>query len=382
VAAQSALEAATNGTLFAAWDPANPQTVLQPGMKVMFFGSAAGCDGAHDGPLTSVSDIQLANASAMSGMAATATPPNYRWTPAGASTACNASAQSLSGSSMVYLNPDATAGGVALLTTSGPQPDGTSPFFAPYGATGQNGAGANANISGTFVNFRQQRTATNPLQPWFGGGAARVRSVQSVGTFGLDASAQSNQVLQAKQQMSVTFFNPTCFTQLSAVGKPCQIQYVFNTAIARNGVSDWSNVAWFQNGSLFFDPGQGGIPVVNGPVQAAGVTTNDTATGLPLYTSQGQPTQHQPFKEVAFDLNIDFLQLTNAMRLVAAATLSVDAAAVTNDQMSAVWGTSWNDPSAWILLTSAIGQEVYNPYPTLKASIGGGFSSLYVGPQS
>ena len=95
--------------------------------------------------------------------------------------------------------------------------------------------------------------------------------------------------VQAKQQMMATFLNRDCMNELT--GKPCQIQYLFNTAIARSGVTDWSAVSWFQNGGVWFDAAQGGIPIVDGPIFASGKTTADAKSKLPLFVSQGSATQ-------------------------------------------------------------------------------------------
>ena len=111
--------------------------------------------------------------------------------------------------------------------------------------------------------------------------------------------------------MMATFLNTTCLRNVS--GQPCQVQYLFNTAIARSGVSNWSQVSWFKNGDVWFDPAQGGIPIVDGPIYASGQMTTDSKTRLPLFVSQGSATQHAAFSGRTFDVTISFDQLVAEM---------------------------------------------------------------------
>jgi hypothetical protein len=378
LAAAGALDKVSGGdALFAVWNPQDRQAALKPGLKIMFFGSAQGCQAGVQGPLAAVSDQRLADVARLTGVAHAEAVPTLRWTPSGGGAdGCSGEAQARSGASAVYLNADDTAGGVGMLTTSGKQDDSAVPFFGPYGSGGQNGAGTNAHIGGTFVNFRQAWSVADPLQPWVGTAVARVRSVQSMGAAQVDTAGVA---VQAKQQMMATFLNPTCLREVG--GQPCQIQYLFNTAIVRSGVSDWSKVSWFQQGDVWFDPVQGGIPIVDGPIHASGTVTTDSKSGLPLFVSQGSATQHASFSGRTFDVTIGFDQLQHVLRIVASRKLSVDLASVTDAQVASIWGRAWNERNAWVLLTGHVGQEVYNPSAEHKVQIGGGFKSLYIGPQ-
>ena len=362
--------------LFAAWNPNDPKTALKPGMKVMFFGRAEGCEAGTQGPLVAPSDARLAQIAGLTSLPAAAALQALRWTPAGRANGCDTDAQGRDGASAVFVNADDAAGAVGMLTTSGTQDDGAKPFFGPFSAAGQNGAGTNAFITGTFVNFRQAWWAADPLQPWAGAASARVRSVQSMGAVQLDTTGSA---VQAKQQMMASFLNTTCARTLSS--QPCQIQYLFNTAIARSGVSDWSQVNWFKQGDVWFDPAQGGIPIVDGPIHASGELTMDSKSSLPLFVSQGSATQHAAFSGRTFDVTIGFEQLQNVLRITAARKLSVELSAITDAQVAQIWGSDWNQRDAWVLLSGDVGQEVYNPDSSHKVQIGGGFKSLYVGPQ-
>lgn len=378
LAAAGALDRVSGGNaLFAAWNPKDPKTALKPGMKIMFFGQAQGCAGGTEGPLTALSDSRLAKVAGLTTLPHAAVLPALRWTPSGHASGCDTQAQDRDGASAVFVNADDNAGAVGMLTTSGKQDDGAAPFFGPYSAAGQNGAGANAYITGTFINFRQAWGAADPLQPWTGTASARVRSVQSLGAVQLDTTG--GKAVQVKQQMMATFLNRSCMKETS--GQPCQIQYLFNTAIARSGVSDWSQVAWFKSGDVWFDPAQGGIPIVDGPIYGSGSITSDSKTKLPLFVSQGSATQHQAFSGRTFDVTIGFDQLTNVLRIVAARKLGVEMSTLTDSQLAGVWGSGWNRRADWVLLSGHVGQEVYNPNSDHKVQIGGGFKSLFVGPQ-
>jgi hypothetical protein len=97
--------------------------------------------------------------------------------------------------------------------------------------------------------------------------------------------------------------------------------------------------------------------------------------------SQGSATQHASFSGRTFDVTIGFDQLQHVLRIVASRKLSVDLASVTDAQVASIWGRAWNERNAWVLLTGHVGQEVYNPSAEHKVQIGGGFKSLYIGPQ-
>jgi hypothetical protein len=373
------LDALAGGPLFAAWNPTGASDVLEPGMKIMFFGHAAGCGALDAGPVVHGNDNIFALAGSRAGLAP-AVAGTQRWVPAGDTPTC-AAASLQDGPSMVQIDARDAGGSIGLYTDGGAQADGTAPFLAPWGAAGQDGAGANANILGSFVAFRQDWTASDPIQPWLADSAARIVSTQAVGATATGDAARPSEYVQVKQQVSVTFLNVACAKTMLSPATPCQIQYLVNTAVERTGVSDWSQVGWFNAGNVWFDPGQGGIPVVSGPIKDAGLSTYDAESGLELFRSEGNPTQHAAFSDMSFDVRIPFADLQNAARVVAGRKLGVGPADVTAAQMAAQWGAAWNEPGQWVLLSSEVGQEVYNPYPARQAFIGGSFSRLYVGPQ-
>ncbi len=373
------LRTAVGGDVFAAWDPTDPVPTLAPGMKVMFFGSATGCTGGQ-GPVAPGTDAAFALPLSRTG--ATAAGTATRWSPSANMDGCDAGIRGALGPAMVQMNADDAQGSVAMYTSATPDGGG---FLRPYPTAGQNGAGANAGITGSFVAFRQAWQAADPVQPFLatsGSGVARIVSTQSVQGQAVATNGGTPGANQVKQQIAVSFINTECARTGSSPQRPCQLQYLFNTAIYRTDVTDWSTQAWFRGGNVWFDPAQGGIPIVDGPVPAAGVTMTSMQEGTPLFTSQGGATHHDAFAGENFDLRISFDQLQSVLRLVVARQQGISTSAVSDAQMVATWGTRWNDPAAWALLTADVGQEVYNPYADRSAYIGGSFSRLYVGRQA
>jgi hypothetical protein len=380
------LQAATGGSTFSAWNPVAGNALFSAGLKVNFFGRAEGCvQGANNGPVGAGNDALLPAVAAATGVATTTTAVT-RWAPSGSYAPCTGDAWSRQGPNMVVLNPqDSAQGGMGLYTRTGPDSEGSTSLMRPFDALGQNGAGANAFINGTFVTVREDWRNT-AHKPWLGTGpslpVARVVATQSVQAFQVGTEVIANQAVQAKQQVTVGFINPICMAEGASSTRPCQLSYLFNTAIQRAGVDDWSTVSWFQNGKVWFDPAQGGTPIIDLPVRPAGTTVVDEASGLGLYESRGNATQHATFQDFNFDMRISFAQLQNVLRIVTARNLSISPASVTDAQLATQWGVAWNDRNAWALLSASSAQEVHNPISNRSALIGGNFKQLYVGPQS
>jgi hypothetical protein len=383
----AALQAAAGGSVYTAWDPTGSNELYAAGMKVTFFGQASACPSVSNGVVDAGADGDLLTAANATTTSANATGKLWRWSPSGATSGCSADAQQASGPSMVFLNPDSSHGGLALYTHSGPRSDGSSGLLAPFDASGQNGSGANAYITGSFVAFRQAWRSASAPHPWVGANqatdaVARVVATESVGRADVGSIVDVNQPVQVKQQVSVGFINTECMAGGSSAQRPCNVSYLFNTAIYRAGVDDWSTVAWFQQGKVWFDPAQGGTPIIEVPVAAAGQVVSDGDSGLALYQSKGNASQHASFAALDFDMRVSFDQLQNVLRIVAARKLGTTPSAVTDADLASLWGSRWNDRTAWVLLAATTGQEVRNPFATQQAEIGGQLSRLYVGPQS
>jgi len=370
----------TGGDLAAGWDLKSTNAALRPGMKVAFFGEAQGCDSAFiDGPVSAGADDAFVQAAQKTGVASVGTTAALRMTPQGVSGACDAANQDRTGPSWVYLNPSVSGAQVGMYTPSGPLADGSAPFLGAYGAKGADGNGSNAHITSTFVGFRMPWWATDAVRPWGDqAGVARVVSNQSLGSF----QVVNDTTAQVKQQVVVSVINTACQAMRSSVLGPCQAQYLFNTAIMRSGVSNWESYAPSTEGKIWFDAVQGSTPIISGLIPKAGTTVSDGDTGLPLYSSRGGATAHAAFTSQNFDVRIEFPQLINAVRVIAAQRLNVSASALSDAQLASVWGTAWNDPSQWAFVAVSVGQEVYNAASDSRnVWIGGGFRSLYVGPQ-
>ena len=359
------------GGVVAGWDTRDPRKMMSPGMKVVFFGQpGAGCAaGARDG-----------DAAPVPGAAGPS------WTPDPATAACDPVARFSPRRPAVALAGSAAAPELELSTPTGPDASGRPGFFGPWGGQGQDGRGTNANIAGSFVIFRQAWNGPRPRHPWAGRADgppvdARLRSTQSVRVARVGADPGAGQAVQVKQQVMASFINTTCMRTIGGPQHLCQLQYLLNTAVVRAGVADWSRVAWFAQGNVMFDPAQGGIPVVDGPIKAAGDETVDVRSGLGLFTSQGAATQHGEFAPLVFDARISFAQLQNALRIVAARADGVPASAVSARRMAETWGAAYADPSAWVLLSADVAQEAHNPLAGAReAVIEGAVRDLSVGP--
>ncbi|MCO5978608.1 hypothetical protein [Ideonella oryzae] len=373
---------AAGGTPVMGWNLRDTSKTMVPGMKVAFFGVSDLCDtDAANGPVVSGEDSQFSRAQALTGVAATATRTDLRWTPSGATTACAPSAQSLTGPNWIFVNPADSGGGIGMLTQVGPDLNGQPPFLQATSSSGIDGNGYNANGLANFVAFRQAWNTTSAIRPWAASSDgtavdARVLTRQSMGS--ADVGTGSGATVQVKQQVMVSLINTEC---QKGTQRPCQIQYLFNTAAVRTGVTDWATYSPATNGKVWFDAAQAGLPIVAGLVPAKGKTVVDTDSGLALYSSAGAESQHATFSNQPFDMRVSFAQLLNAARIIAARQLGIAPAQVTEEQMAVRWSSQWNQPSSWTLVSSTFGHEIYNDAAgTRHSHIGGGLASLYVGP--
>lgn len=378
------LDALGGGPLLAQWNPRDPATALAPGMKVSFFGHASDCvDGASNGPTSAGLPQDYADTALLTAVPLASDAAALRWIPQAQHAGCNAATRGRTGPSWVHLNPDATQGGVAMFTRSGPLADSNNPFFEAYDAGGVDGHGLNSNGLGSFVAFRRPWWEAQAVRPFAasGGGVseARVVAEQSVGSAELGSGAAADTV-QVKQQVAVEFINTECQRSGSGASGPCFVQYLFNTATYRAGVSDWASHTPPEIGWVWFDADQGQAPIIEGHLPTAGLVVRESGSALPLFTSQGHPTQHGAFTRLGFDVRISFEQLANALRLVTARQLGIANGSVRDDQLVAMWGARWNDPSVWTLVHAGVGQEVYNnAHAQRRAWIGGALHKLYVG---
>lgn len=370
----------TGGHVAAGWNLRDPKITMVPGMKVAFFGVAEGCDAkAANGPVVAGDAGEFAAKAALTGVSAQGAPDALRWTPSGNLASCDSATQSRTGPNWIFVNPAARGGGVGMYTQVGPENNGRQPFLTATSAGGIDGAGYNGNGLANFVAFRMAWNAADAVRPWLSDGhaaEARIVSTQSMGA--TQTQASTGQTIQVKQQVMVSLINTECQKGLV---RPCQIQYLINTAAVRSGVSNWEAQSPAQRGRVWFDKVQANLPIVAGLLPEKGRQVVDQDSGLTLYRSEGAPSQHGQFSGQNFDVRIGFEQLMNAARIVAARGLGVAPDLVNDEQMAERWTAHWNDPAAWTLVATTFGHEIYNnAAASTRSYIGGGFSSLYVGP--
>jgi len=244
-------------------------------------------------------------------------------------------------------------------------------LFSP---NGQNGQGANAHIVTSSVAYRLPGSRST-IQPWALNGRARLATLAQVVRIRARDTAY---LTQTKQEIAVNFINTAC--RVSNPTKLCQIYYQFAQVLAQSNVSDWNSTSAYQAPNFFLDPAENDLPIVDiARIAEAGKTVNDDESGLPLFTSRGQPTQHAGFAPMQFDVEITFAQFADAIRIVSALTLG---RSVGSDagcaQCVQVFGSSWKDPRTWALLELASHQEIYDASGK-SGEILGSYSWIYGG---
>ncbi len=291
--------------------------------------------------------------------------------------ACDANIAGQTDDSMVLVNTLSDSAGLGLYTGTGPVADGAPGFLGPFKPAGQNGRGANAGIEGSFVTLREDWASAQASHPWAGGRNLRLDTVQAVHNLVVTAAPNSAPV-QAKQQLTLGLLNPACLRESPGGPRPCQLKLMFTLAIARAGVTDWRDVPWFAGAHVQFDAGQGGIPVLDTPLPAAGQPGYLRGQSEVLFCSAGAPTQHGPFADQSFGVTVSFEQFGAVLRAVAAHEHQLDPAKVSGDRVAQLFGQNWQSPQAWVLMSTTLGQEVANPGAAGVATIGGHMRTLRV----
>jgi hypothetical protein len=339
------------GPLFAAWNP-SPANAAGPGVKIMMFGTPdASCPPNTQGPMSSFPDAVFTS-DGYPGQAS-AVPVDMRFIPTPMAACTPASAGKYG-----PLNVFSDGSQLWFYTASLGSP---TDLLKPFSSAGQN-----ANILNTSVNYQLSNLGST-VQPWARNGQARLAAlVQVINIQAQDATA----LTQTKQEIGVFFINTPCI--VSNPANLCQIYWQFAPVIAQSTIFDWTTASSFQHPNFFLDPVENNLPIVDvALIPVAGQTVNDAGSGLPLFTSRGQPTQHTSFGPMQFDIEIDFSQFENVIRIASALTLGqsvgTDAACA---QCVQVFGTSWNDQTAWVLLGLSSQQEIYDASGTSGAILG------------
>jgi hypothetical protein len=350
------LNSLLGGPLLAAWNPTNSGG---PGMKIMFGGGVAACLAYTVGPLSSFPDALLV-ADGYPGRAS-AVPVDLRFTPAPAAS-CSAGADGKYGPANVFLDGSQLWFYTATL---GKPTDLLKPY--PPGGARQ---GASANLVNTSVNYQLPRDL---IWPWLPNGRARIAALAQVVRIRAD---DATALTQSDQGMAFYVINTGC----TASGRPpisCQMTWTFSQAVARSDISDWTTATL--KATVYADPVQQNLAVIDGMLPAAGEMLTDGQYSLPLLTSRGSPTQHASFGPTRFDVEIEFYQLENAVRLVSALALGEPLASDAGcTQCVQVFGSTWNDPQSWVLSELVTSQEIYDE-SGISGEILGGYAWTYAG---
>jgi len=351
--------------LLAAWNPSPANVVAGPGMQILMFGTpVASCPAGTEGPMSSFPDSVLTSDGYPGHTSAVPVDMRFEPTPMAA---CSTAAAGDSGPGAVFFDGSK----VWFYTASLGNPTN---LLMPFSQAGQNGQGANANITNSSVNYRLPYPGST-VQPWASNGRARLATLaQVVNIQAQDATA----LTQTKQEMSIYVINSACTVSNSTA--LCQLQYQFSIALVESDIPDWTSTSAYQYPQFFVDPAQGSLPVVDVHlIPAAGVTVTNGPSGLPLFTSRGQPTQHASFASTQFEIEIDFSQFENAIRIVSALTLGQPVGTDTDcAQCVQVFGASWSDPTSWLLLQLTSYHEIYDA-SRKSGQILGNYSWLYGG---
>ena len=331
------------GPLLAAWNP-KTTNVTGPGMHILMFGTpVASCPSHSQGPMSSFSDAVLTSGGYPGPASAVPADMRFESTPM---PACSSAAAKDHGPEIAFFD-----GSQAWLYTA--SLGNPSDLLLPFSSTGQNGQGANAHIIVSSVNYRLPNPGST-IHPWALNGRARLATLTQV----VSIRAQD---AQTKQLMTIYLINTAC-----AVSNPtrlCQIYYQFAQVLAESDVPDWAHPpSAFQVANFFLDATQNNLPIVDvALIPEAGKTVTTGNLALPLFTSRGQGTQHASFAPMQFDVEIDFSQFENAIRIASALTLGQSVGTGTAcPQCVQVFGPLWNDPGSWVLLQLASHQEIYD----------------------
>ncbi len=236
--------------------------------------------------------------------------------------------------------------------------------FETFGASGQNGSGANAYILATYTAFnpRWRQAEANRFKPWNASPgpiidpnllrvAFRMRESVTADLLADPATAQLQQVLR------FVIINESC--NISTSPTFCQLELNFKTY--NRGLNAYTS---FATGNYFGDLGQGGLIAVVGPIGSTGQST--TIGGRSAWTSWGSETQLAAFTSKTFQVEVSWRQFLDLMGTVTAG----------NPQLA--FGPSWNDRSAWVLLRAGYGQENYNTSPNASSLVEGLFDTLEI----
>src|SRR5262249_12683237 len=128
---------------FSAWNPTGTKALLEPGVKVVFFGSAPACDKqVAAGPVSHTGHYSLEELAQNTGLPVEPSLGTELVMPTPDAEHCKSGMQSQRDGSFVIQG----SSGIGLYTTVGPDTSGRRPLIDVFDAKGQTGSGANVGI--------------------------------------------------------------------------------------------------------------------------------------------------------------------------------------------------------------------------------------------
>ena len=358
------------------WNPA-PGKISRPGFHIAFWGSAEGCSKpVLNGPTARNVQVEPKKPGSQIGpLVFQGKSASRVYTPVPDVSLCAPdSTVGLTPRSYVAIDESGNSGeGIKLFSYAGKDKRATGFAFLPHPSTGGR-AGANADIIGTFTTFRFA-AGGNPVRPWADDGSLNIQTVQGVTS--AQVAEDSPPDTQVKQQIIVTFINQPCLKSVANSPTKCHLQMLFNTAILRQGLKDWRDRPQFKDAAVFFDPAQGGIPVLRGHLGDKGEPTslNDkSGKTFVAWKSAGTATFNGKGGQGNFALSMTFDQFLKILDHIA----SSEKRTPVTDGIARLYGDRWNDPNAWSLLSVRFAQEVHNRNLSKPAFIEGYMKSIVI----
>lgn len=310
------------------------------------------------------------------------------------------------GDSYAIFTKGSDRSGVGLFTMSGK--GFHDAFWRGFGINGQGGGGANKYISGTFFNFLQGPSLTDEttqLKPFSGASTdmnqKRVLLESTQSAYNVATHGDTTKVAQVQQYANFALLNKQCNTERNQTPSlVCQLIYTQESYVNRREYKDgkaiptetlpWNNYAHYN-----FDPAQGGMPYVSGPLKTNGVATtiNYLGKSYSLWTSRGSATKFESdlwakadgqglpvasFENLTFRTEITFGQFLTFLRILGADAYqkekgtSIAPENVPADYLVSKFGSKWNDPNEWIIMRLGFAQEAVNPNQETESIYMGG----------
>lgn len=335
---------------------------------------------------------------------------SFRWAPAAPTTAGCPAGKSGGPSYAIFTSGSVNAG-LGLFTLSGL--GFHNELYKGYTAAGQDGLGTNAYIAGTYFNFYQNPNMSSPLRLFSGNSTDNnvkrfllesTQSAYNVSTY--SPSGDKTHIAQVQQLVPLGVGNKTCISQrITNPSLICQVLIHQQSYVSRreykNGVLVLAqNDPWNQNATYNYDPVQGSLPYLMGPLKTNGTATTINYHGrtYSLWTSLGDATVFQnnttpttgadglavpAFENLTFRTQMTFNQYLTFLRMIAADSYYKESGKqlypedISDSYMASKFGTAWNDPNEYVVMKLGFAQEGVNPIQeTERVAMGGNIKYL------